>query len=103
MRSLLGLDVKIVESPDHECTAVHFTDCLTLGNGFYFGGNYYLICDPSFVGASIGKCMPEYRSVAPQVYVVDNTKRASDHRSKSRLRIDNIVNVPEVSFNLSSL
>ena len=70
VRSLLDLDVQIVEYPGHECTAVHFTDCITYGSGYYVDGEFYLICDPSYVGAPIGRCMPKYRTIQPQVYVV---------------------------------
>ena len=67
IKALLGLDVQFVHYPDHECTAVRFTDCFTRGNGYYYGDDYYLICDPSYIGATIGRCMPKYRSVQPVV------------------------------------
>ncbi len=67
VNSLLGLDVQFVQYPGHDCTAVRFTDCGTRGNGYFYGDDYYLICDPSYIGASIGRCMPDYRSVKPAV------------------------------------
>ena len=67
VNSLLGLDVQFVQYPGHDCTAVRFTECGTRGNGYFYGDDYYLICDPSYIGASIGRCMPEYRSVKPAV------------------------------------
>ena len=103
VRSLLGLDVQIVEYPGHECTAVHFTDCLTYGNGYYFGGNFYLICDPSYVGASIGKCMPEFRSLEPRVCVVKQVTSDDEHNYPLHPRIDKIVKVPSIPKNLISL
>lgn len=103
VRSLLGLDVQIVEFPGHECTAVHFTDCLTYGNGYYFGGEFYLICDPSYVGASIGKCMPEFRSVEPRIYVVQSSTENGDHNSLQHPRLDKIVKVPSIPNNLVAL
>ena len=102
VRSLLGLDVQIVEYPDHKCTAVHFTDCLTYGNGYYIGGDFYLICDPSFVGASIGKCMPEYRSVEPRVLVVEQSTGKDNDHSPLRPRLDKLVRVPYISHNFGS-
>ncbi len=67
VHALLGLDVQFIQYPGHDCTAVRFTDCLTRGNGYYYGQDYYLICDPSYIGAPIGQCMPEFRSVLPVV------------------------------------
>jgi len=67
VNSLLGLDVQFVQYPGHDCTAVRFTECGTRGNGYFYGDDYYLICDPSYIGASIGRCMPDYRSVKPAV------------------------------------
>lgn len=103
VRSLLGLDVQIVEYPDHKCTAVHFTDCITYGNGYYFGGEFYLICDPSFVGASIGKCMPEYRSHEPRVLVVKQSADEDGHHSPLHPRLDKMVRVPSFPHDLGSL
>lgn len=67
VNSILGLDVQFVQYPGHDCTGVRFTDCATRGHGYYCGDDYYLICDPSYIGASIGRCMPEFRSVNPVV------------------------------------
>lgn len=104
VRSLLDLDVQIVEYPDHKCTAVHFTDCLTYGNGYYFGGEFYLICDPSYVGASIGKCMPEYRLLEPRVCIVKESSGGVDERqSPLHPRLDKMVRVPSLPHNLGSL
>ena len=33
----------------------------------YFGGDFYLICDPTYIGAPIGRCMPKYRFSKPIV------------------------------------
>ena len=89
VRSLLGLDVQIVEYPGHECTAVHFTDCLTYGNGYYYGSDFYLICDPSYVGAPIGRCMPKYRSAKPQVYI---SNKPTDHKNTNKSPLSPVLN-----------
>lgn len=103
VRSLLGLDVQILQYPGHECTGVRFTDCLTYGNGYYIDGNYYLICDPSYVGATIGKCMPQFRSVEHQVYVVKNSKAGDGHHSPLQPKLDKLVKVPSVPPGLINL
>ncbi len=67
VRNLLGLDVHLVQYPGHECTAVDFGDISVTGTFYSYGGKKYVICDPTYVGASIGQCMPDYRDTKPQV------------------------------------
>lgn len=67
VRNLLNLDVHLVHFPGHECTAVRFTDSSISGDGYMYDGNRYIICDPTYIGASIGMCMPDYRGVKPEV------------------------------------
>lgn len=67
VHELLGLDVHLVQYPGHECTAVHFTDNVVTGDGYEYQGKTYLICDPTYIGASIGCCMPNFRSVKPKI------------------------------------
>ena len=67
VRSLLGLDVHLIEYPGHECTAVNFTDEGIIGNGYLYEGKRYVICDPTYIGASIGMCMPDYKNVKPVI------------------------------------
>lgn len=67
VKNLLGLDVHLIEYPGHECTAVHFTDTSVSGDGYYYEGNRYVICDPTYIGAEIGMCMPKYKNTKPIV------------------------------------
>ena len=67
IRNVLGLDVQLVQFPGHECTAVHFTDPSVVGDGYTYEGRSYLICDPCYIGAGIGRCMPDYRQMQPKV------------------------------------
>ena len=53
---LLGLDVVLLEYPSHIATAVCFNEDIK-GDYFTIGGTKYIICDPTYIGASIGKCM----------------------------------------------
>lgn len=66
VRNLLGLDVHLVNFPGHECTAVNFGDANVRGTGYISEGKTYIICDPTYIGASIGDCMPQYRGVKPK-------------------------------------
>lgn len=67
VRNLLGLDVHLVQYPGHECTAVHFTVSDINGDGYSYNGKTFYVCDPTYIGASIGQCMPEYKNVKPKV------------------------------------
>lgn len=67
VHNLLGLDVHLVHYPGHECTAVNFDGLSMNGDGYSFGGKFFYICDPTYIGASIGQCMPSFRNVRPVV------------------------------------
>ncbi len=67
VHNLLGLDVHLVHYPGHECTAVNFTAVQMTGDGYMYKGKAFYICDPTYIGASIGQCMPYYRNVKPTV------------------------------------
>ncbi len=67
IRDLLGLDVVLLLYPDHLATAVHYTEPLT-GCYFEFEGKTYYISDPTYIGANVGLCMPQYLNVSPEVY-----------------------------------
>ena len=63
---LLGRDVHLLHYPNHECTAVNFSHDLN-GDSYLYNGKQYIICDPTYIGASIGMCMPNYKKVKPEV------------------------------------
>lgn len=67
VHNLLGLDVHLVQYPGHECTAVNFGNQPVDGDGYLYNGRVFIICDPTYIGASIGQCMPAYQHVQPIV------------------------------------
>ncbi len=102
IRSLLGLDVHFVEYPDHECTAVHFTDCFTRGYGYDYNGAFYLICDPTYIGADIGKCMPKYRAMRPAIKSISTTTMNADRKTALQPVIDKAVLRPNHAMAITS-
>ena len=100
VQSLLGLDVQFVNYPGHECTAVHFTDCDPYGNGYFYGNDYYLICDPSYVGGTIGKCMPKYRGVQPTVKTMTTMLASSNDDSPLQPRLDKRSISPKITIEI---
>lgn len=58
VKELLGLDVVLLEYPSHIATAVCFNEKIE-GDYFDLSGKKYIICDPTYIGAPIGKSMPD--------------------------------------------
>ena len=62
VRDLLGLDVVLVHWPGHLATAVAFPENVS-GDYFTLDGRRYTVCDPTYIGASIGETMPAFQKV----------------------------------------
>ena len=66
VKSLLGLDVVLLDYPNHIATAVKFAGDYA-GDHVMVNGRKYLVCDPTYMGASIGMAMPQFKNVAANV------------------------------------
>lgn len=66
---ILGNSVHLVSYPNHECTAVHFSTNIE-ADYYMYQGKQYVICDPTYVGATIGMCMPDYKNIKPEIEIV---------------------------------
>jgi hypothetical protein len=64
--NLLGLEVIGIDYPDHVATAVCFTSKVN-GRFVEHKGKRYIICDPTYLGAGVGVCMPEYINVKSDI------------------------------------
>ena len=52
----------------HVATAVSFeADPKLTGDAFNYGGRKYYVCDPTYVNASIGMSMPEFKDQTPEI------------------------------------
>ena len=67
VHEILGLDVLLVGYPGHECTAVALSVTPQNATGFKYCGKLYYICDPTYIGADIGRCMPDFVNTLPEV------------------------------------
>jgi hypothetical protein len=56
VRDLLNLEVVLIYYPGHLASAVHFHEDIS-GDYVYYNNKRYLICDPTFIRANIGKTM----------------------------------------------
>lgn len=67
VRELLGLEAVLLYYPGHLATAVVFPDNKPYGDHFKWNDKVYTICDPTYIGADIGQCMPCYKQTPPEV------------------------------------
>jgi hypothetical protein len=66
VKKLLGLEVVGLDYPGHVATAVHFTDKVN-GDAIVFNEKQYTIADPTYVNASAGMTMPDFRGIQPDI------------------------------------
>lgn len=66
VRDLLGLEVVLVHWTGHLGTAVCFTDEVD-GDYFTIDGKKYVICDPTYIGASVGMTMPQFKNAKAKI------------------------------------
>ncbi len=66
VRELVGLDVVMLNFPKHLATAVHFNEKVA-GSYLTVDDKTYIICDPTFIGAAVGRCAKEYKEIEPRV------------------------------------
>ncbi|MCM1151954.1 MAG: hypothetical protein NC209_04855 [Alistipes sp.] len=66
VHDLLGLDVVLLHYPEHLATAVCFGDD-TSGDYMKIDGHRYIVCDPTYIGATIGQAMPQYKQAMAEI------------------------------------
>ncbi|MEA3523555.1 MAG: hypothetical protein U9R50_11355 [Campylobacterota bacterium] len=66
VKNLLGYDVVGVKYSDHMATAVAVP---MQGDALNIASDRYVIADPTYMNAPIGKSMPKYKNVRPEKYI----------------------------------
>lgn len=69
VRNVLGLDVVLLDYPDHIATAVCFNADVA-GDSFLHKGRRYTICDPTYIGAPAGMAMKNYQDSGFRILVL---------------------------------
>lgn len=69
VRDLLGLDVVLIYYPGHLATAVGFTQEVN-GDYLTYRSKKYTVCDPTYIGAPVGRTMPGMNNQQAQVIVL---------------------------------
>lgn len=60
----------------HVATAVCFGDDVDMkGEGFLMGNKKYYVCDPTYINATPGMCMPQFKGKTPKVIKVNKFKK----------------------------
>lgn len=66
VRELVGLDVVLLNYPQHLATAVCFNENVE-GDYFMLDGKRYVVCDPTYIGSHVGEAMPNYKNAKATV------------------------------------
>ena len=66
VHSLLGMDVVGLDYPGHVATAVHFKGKVA-GDAVMHNGKRYVVADPTYINASAGMAMPDFKKDKPGV------------------------------------
>lgn len=67
VRHFLSLEVVLLDYPDHVATAVRFSDPDAKGDAVIHNGRKYIVCDPTYTGATIGETMPGYETASVEI------------------------------------
>ena len=66
VKELLALEVVLLHYPGHLATAVYFPENVT-GDYLTIDGKKFIVCDPTYIGASIGMAMDDCKQVRANV------------------------------------
>lgn len=69
VRDLLGLKCILIYYPGHLASAVCFTENVA-GDNININGRRYVVCDPTYIGASVGHTMPDMDNTTAKVIVL---------------------------------
>ena len=67
VHELLGLDVLLLHYPVHLATAVSFGDLDVDGDYMTLDGKKYIVCDPTYIGSSVGDTMPQFKNTKAKI------------------------------------
>lgn len=69
VRDLVGLKVVLLYYPGHLATAVAFTDEVA-GDYLEYDNQRYIVCDPTYIGAPVGRTMPGMNNQEAKIIVL---------------------------------
>lgn len=69
VRDLVGLNVVLLYYPGHLATAVAFSEEV-YGDYLVYDNQRYIVCDPTYIGAPVGRTMPNMNNQEAQIIVL---------------------------------
>jgi hypothetical protein len=66
----VGLNVVLLYYPGHLATAVAFSEDVQ-GDWLSYQGRKYIVCDPTYIGAGVGKTMPKMNNQQAQIIALE--------------------------------
>lgn len=66
VKEILHLNTVFLHYPQHLAVAVCFTEDVN-GDFIQVDNRKYVVCDPTYIGAPIGKCMPQFQNITAKV------------------------------------
>jgi len=66
VKDLLNLEVVLLYYPDHLATAVHFPENIN-GDYLHVDNRKFIVCDPTYINASVGRTMDAYKKTSAEV------------------------------------
>lgn len=70
VRDLLGLRCLLVHYPGHLATAIHFDEDVP-GDYISYEGEKFTVCDPTYIGARVGRTMPDMDNAEAEIILLD--------------------------------
>ena len=70
VRDLLGLKAALLHYPGHLAAAVCFSDGKVYGDYLEVNGDKYTVCDPTYIGATIGMTMHTMKNSEAEVILL---------------------------------
>lgn len=67
VRMLFNYDVVLLEFDDHVATAVHIPGRKIRGHHLDLQGHRFMVCDPTYIGATVGDLGRKYRNKTPKI------------------------------------
>lgn len=69
IRNLLGLRVVLLDYDDHMAIAVNLSENIK-GDYLVVNNEKYYVCDPTYIGATVGMSIPKYKIKPAKVYII---------------------------------
>lgn len=65
--NVAGIENHIISYPGHEATSLTLPSEEMKGTSYSYRGKKFFISDPTYIGASIGMCMPDFETMSPDI------------------------------------